>query len=225
MKALSPRLISIPVLIVVCLTAVICFGQDTAEQILAKGVEYAADGKFQEAKEEFEKALKLDPSAKRYLEIIEEVIDQRITTKTALIYFRGLNYAFKDKYSEAITEYDKAIALDPKNAYAYYSRGYAYGKKGQHDQAIADCTKAIEIDPRLAWAYNNRGLIYGKGGQYDQAISDFTKALEIDPKFALAYNNRGNVYRNKGQYEEARFTKNCLHLPTFCRSSQGRKLS
>ncbi len=38
-----------------------CFGQDTAEQIWTKGVEHAAQGNFNEAKVEFEKALKIDP--------------------------------------------------------------------------------------------------------------------------------------------------------------------
>jgi len=203
MKLLSLRLIGIPVLIVLFLTAVICFGQNTAEQIVAKGVEYAADGKFQEAKEEFEKALKVDPSAKRYLEIIQEVIDQRVRTETAIIYFRGLNYAFKEQYSEAITEYDKAIEVDPQNAYAFYSRGTAYGRKGQYDEAISDFSKAIEINPRDAWAYGNRGNAYADKGLHNQAISDFNRAIEINPRDAKAYNNRGVAFFHKREYEKA----------------------
>ena len=206
MKALSPRLISIPVLIVVFLTAVICFGQDTAEQILAKGVEYAADGKFQEGKEEFEKALKVDPlygSAKRYLKLIAEVDEGKIKTNAAIRYFKGVTYGEKGQLDQAIADFTKAIEIDSKFAMPYGGRAYAFFLKAQYDQGIADCTKAIEIDPELAMAYINRGIAYADKGQYGQAISDFSKAIELNPRDALAYINRGYAYAHKGQYDQA----------------------
>jgi Tfp pilus assembly protein PilF len=55
------RRIGISVLMIVFLAVGLCFGQDTANQILVKGFEYAAQGEFKEAKEQFEKALKIEP--------------------------------------------------------------------------------------------------------------------------------------------------------------------
>ena len=37
-----------------------------------------------------------------------------------------------EKYEEAIKDYDEAIALNPKDADAYYNRGNAKSKLGEH---------------------------------------------------------------------------------------------
>ncbi|HHT9126660.1 MAG TPA: tetratricopeptide repeat protein [Candidatus Brocadiia bacterium] len=112
-------------------------------------------------------------------------------------------YYKKGEYDLAISDYNKAIEINPRLAEAYYNRGTAYGKKGEYDRAILDFNKAIEINPRLAEAYYNRGTAYGKKGEYDRAILDYNKALEINPRLAEAYNNRGTAYSDKGEYDLA----------------------
>ena len=67
---------------------------------------------------------------------------------------RGLTYHKKGQYDQAISEYNRAIAINPRYAKAYSNRGAAYMDKGQHDRAISDFTKAIEINPKLALARN-----------------------------------------------------------------------
>ena len=74
-------------LMVLFLPLDLSFGQNTAKQIWTKGVEHAAQGHFNEAEEEFEKALKVDPhyvTAKEDLKVIKEIIDQKIKSKTAI---------------------------------------------------------------------------------------------------------------------------------------------
>jgi len=121
-----------------------------------------------------------------------------VDTKGAELYNQGVAYSKKGQYDLAISEYTKAIEIQPY-AYIYAGRGDAYYKKGQYDQAISDFSKAIEIDPKYVDAYSNRGAAYERKGQYDQAISDCTKAIEIDPKYALPYLGRGLAYCQKGQ--------------------------
>ncbi len=58
----------------------------------------------------------------------------------------------KGKYDDAIADYEKAIALDPKYALAYTNRGVAYYRKGAFDRAIADHSKAIALEPKFAHA-------------------------------------------------------------------------
>jgi len=124
--------------------------------------------------------------------------------KDAAFYFnRGNDYVDKGKYDQAISDYTKALEINPRYFWAYVNRGTTYGRKGQYNEAISDFTKALEINPRYAAAYYNRGLAYHNRGQYDEAISDYNKALEIDPRDALAYCNRGFAYDNKGQYDQA----------------------
>ncbi len=195
-------------LIVLFLTVGLSYGQDIAEESYDKGVRYAIQGKFKEAKEEFERALKIDQffiPAKESLKIIEAVIDQKIKSKTAIHFFKGETYYNKGQWGEAISEYNKAIEINPRFAEAYNNRGISFAQgKGQYDQAISDFDKAIEINSKFAEAYNNRGISYFNKGQYDQAISDYDKAIEINPRHAEAYYKRGLVYAQvKGQYDQA----------------------
>ena len=188
------------------LTINLCYGQNNAKQIWAKGVEYAAQGKFKEAKGEFEKALKVDPlygSAKRALKVIEDVVDQKIKSKTALHLFKGISYSNKEQWDAAVAEVNKALEINPRYAYAYNIRGLAYNRNGQHDKAIADFTKAIEINPSNALPYGFRGASYAGKGQHERAIADYTKFIEIDPIDALAYYNRGISYNAKGNMKKA----------------------
>ena len=80
---------------------------------------------------------------------------------------KGADLIRHDKFDEAIAEFNKVIAADPKSAAAYYNLGFAYDKKGDLPKAISYFSKAIEIDPTLADAYYNRGFVYYKKGAFD----------------------------------------------------------
>ncbi len=204
MKALKKT--SVSAIMVLFLGVGLCYSQNSAKQISDKGLEYAAEGRFTEAKGEFEKALKVDAfyePAKRGLKIIEDVTGQKIKSETAVYLFKGAVYHNRGQLSKAIAECNRAIEINPEYAPVYNNRGFAYIGKGEYDQAISDFNKAIEIDREFAMAYNNRGYAYGVKGQYDQAISDSNKAIDLNPKLSMAYNNRGLAYLNKGQYEKA----------------------
>jgi tetratricopeptide (TPR) repeat protein len=89
---------------------------------------------------------------------------------------------------------DKAIGLDPKNAFAYANRGAAYANKNELDRAIDDYSKAIDLNPIVAFAYLNRGVAFEEKRDLDRAIEDYTKGISLDSKNAQAYYTRGNAY-------------------------------
>ena len=103
----------------------------------------------------------------------------------------------------AVTDYSRAIEIDPKYAEAYINRGNAKSEKGDPDEAIVDLSRAIEINPKYAEAYINRGVAKGKKGDLDGEIADYSRAIEIDPEYAEAYSNRGLVKRIKGDLDGA----------------------
>jgi len=83
------------------------------------------------------------------------------------------------KYQEAITDYDKVIALDPNDTDAYYNRGLTKDYLQRYEEAIADYDKAISLEPNAADAYNNRGISYETLGLDKLANQDFAKAKEL----------------------------------------------
>lgn len=116
---------------------------------------------------------------------------------------QGRLYMSKGQYDQAISEFNKALEINPKYVNAYLYRGIAYMQKGQHDQAISEFNSLLRLKPGLATAYRGLGGAYGHKGQYDQAISAFNKAIEINPKSFQAYNDRAVSYGRKGEYDQA----------------------
>jgi tetratricopeptide (TPR) repeat protein len=169
-------------------------------------VELAAQGNFIAAKQKFEEVLKIDPSresTKRFLKIIEDVGEQRVKRKTAIHYFKGLDFAEQKHWTKAIAEFSKAIHLNPKLALAYDNRGLAYANRGQWDQAISDFNQVIEIASNFSEAYVRRGFIWEMKGNLNRAVADYNKAIEINPQEARAYFFRGRAYGDRGLYDLA----------------------
>lgn len=61
----------------------------------------------------------------------------------------GNTHASQYRWDAAIDAYNKAIALDPGFARAYFNRGLAYAGLKHYDEAIADYEQAVAIDPSL----------------------------------------------------------------------------
>ena len=117
-------------------------------------------------------------------------------------YERGLENFKKGLYDQAITDFTKALGVDPGMAESYFNRAMAYEKQEKYEQAIADYTRVIQLDPRPLTSYINRGYIYQKMKLYDQAIKDFSKAIEMEPKMAPLYADRARAYFLKGLYDQ-----------------------
>lgn len=106
---------------------------------------------------------------------------------------RGNAYYGKMDYRRAFADYDRALALDPKNIFTYNDRGLIFMVRKDYDRAIADYSRAIELDRNYAIAYDNRGIAYKDKMDYERAIADYRKAISLDPQHADYYNDRGNV--------------------------------
>ena len=73
---------------------------------------------------------------------------------------RGDAHWGKDDYDGAIADYDKAIKLAGKDAWAslYRARADALSNKGEFGQAIAGYEQSLRLDDKDAEAYKNRGI-------------------------------------------------------------------
>lgn len=87
----------------------------------------------------------------------------------------------KGNIDRAITDLNKLIASEPKNAFAFNTRGLAWGRKGASDRAIADYNEAIRLNPQFAQSFQNRGLAWEAKNNLPAALADFKQFAELAP--------------------------------------------
>ena len=116
-----------------------------------------------------------------------------------------------------IADFDRAIAINPNFAEAYYHRGTAKGNKGDYDGAIADFDRAIAINPNDAEAYVNRGAIKQRKGDYDGAIADYDRAID-QPQLCRCLQQPGHCQREQRGLRRRyrRFRPRHRHQPQLC---------
>jgi tetratricopeptide (TPR) repeat protein len=143
-----------------------------------------------------------DPDPDRTIKACDSAL-ARNGTQASLYLGRGIAHDAKAERDLAISDFNRAIELDPKLDKAYYNRGNVYKDKSEYDRAIADFNQAIELEPKNWEPFNNRGIAYARKREFDRAISDFTRVIELTPNSASGYINRALVFLNKGEREKA----------------------
>ena len=96
-------------------------------------------------------------------------------------------------FKGAISDYSKAIELNPDNVDHYTRRGDSKYDLGDYKGAISDYSKAIELDPDNVDHYNRRGNAKYFSDDDKGSIVDFNKAIELNPDNDQYYNTRGNA--------------------------------
>ncbi len=200
---------------------------------------------YQEASKEYEKALALDPKNEGCFEMLslaqlasgefgaaEKTISQ-IQNPALAQYLKGELFSSKKQISSAITEYQKALDINPNYADAFVAIGCLYEKKEKYDLAaeaflsaqklmpdnyivkihLASCYLQLRLpEEALYWAEsvidsaescNLRGMIYLQLNQKDQAIKEFEKSKSLDPNYLEAWINLGGLAIEEEKYDLA----------------------
>jgi tetratricopeptide (TPR) repeat protein len=80
----------------------------------------------------------------------------------------------------AITDYDKAIDIAPKDVQALNSRAYARLKSGDCDGAIADCKKALGINRKFWPAWGSLSLAYSEKRDRERCLDAIDNLLNLN---------------------------------------------
>jgi|WetSurMetagenome_2_1015567.scaffolds.fasta_scaffold134365_2 tetratricopeptide (TPR) repeat protein len=144
--------------------------------------------------------------------LFRESINLTLGEPDADIFF-GLGTALhkQRKNSEAITNYDISIMLDPSKDYTWANKGNALADLEQYNEAIESYDNAIRLfdsanrKPEiLATTWYLRGFALYNCRRYQDAIESYDKATEIDPSFAFAWTNKGSAYSELGKEYETK---------------------
>ena len=163
-----PILLSILLGVMIAVPTSALSNRDQAQAHYQRGDELSDSGKYEEAVDEFRKAIRLNPS---HFES-----------------HNNLGFAFSrlGRYWEAVHEYKEAVRVHPDNAVARNNLGFMYNKLGLYEEAITAFEEAIRIDPKLEYPYSNLAYAY-------DSLKDGTKALAyVDQWEKLAIEN-GNI--------------------------------
>ncbi len=93
-----------------------------------------------------------------------------------LVQIAGLHQALKE-WRQAVANYDRALALDPKNAAAFRGRGDSHLGFGNQAAAIADYEASLKIEPSVSEVQNNLAWILATSP--DAHLRNAPRAIEL----------------------------------------------
>jgi TolB-like protein/class 3 adenylate cyclase len=172
--------------------------QNTRED-LAKAVEY------------FKKATELDPDYARahaalafaYWNIIvrhwavelgwkdarslmDKHLQEAMKSPTPLAYrVASLSSLYRRKYQQALTEIERAIALDPNDAESHYRMGHVLIFAGRSAEGEESIKRAMRLNPHYPYHYlYYLGVAQYCLERYEEAAASQERAFQLDPKMS-----------------------------------------
>jgi tetratricopeptide (TPR) repeat protein len=165
---------------------------------------------FEQAAEQFQQALTLDP----------EYVD-------ALLGLASVQVSIGDQqepgsaqaaqaYADAVRQLEKAVTLAPGQADVHSALARAYLAADRLEEALAECDEALKRDPENVIALNTAGTVHYLRGQLPLAAEYFARALKADPFYAQTHVNLANTYFQMKSWYRAReaYRKALELLPT-----------
>lgn len=120
---------------------------------------YYSDGRYAEARVEYEQAVKINPSA-------------------ANRYSLGQGYLANGQYAEAGQQFQKVHDMAPLEPNGDFGLGQTYARQGRSNDAISAFQRALDLQPDFLDAYSEMGYVLADSGDMGRAqeIADLLKA-------------------------------------------------
>jgi tetratricopeptide (TPR) repeat protein len=174
---------------------------------------------YNEAIEQFKKALEIDPessSAYRGLglahlkagdkqkasEAFKEAL--RLNPDSAQAHYDlGSTYYETGEDTSAASSFEEAIHLKPDFSEALIALGKTYQRSGLHAKSVGVLRKAVLQLPQNTDANMLLGSALILAGKPGEAIEVFRDVVRLSPESALAYANLAHAYQQTGKFEQA----------------------
>jgi tetratricopeptide (TPR) repeat protein len=197
---------------------------ESAEALYGLGSVYLKQEKTAEARESFERAIKLTASYPDTLPNAWNNLGLLMTregrTAEAIPYFQealklspdhlvalenlGNAYRAQKRGDEARKVLEHAVAVGPDDPEANYSLGMVFAQLDDTDRAQEYLQRALKLRPDYPEALNNLGVLYLHTRRRDQAVATFQQCMQVAPGFDQAYLNLARVYSLENAPDKAR---------------------
>ncbi len=165
------------------LGAMAVFAQ-SSKQYMKAGEEFARKMSFEDAIEQFTKAIELDPEFdKAYIQ-------------------RAIAYIQLNDYKNASADFDRAIVFNEKEGELYYLSGNSYYQLGENVIALDRLDNAIDLKNNFLEALQLRSVVLMELRRYKEALDDCRSSLKIKEDEKGFY-NLAQVYEKLEMYPEA----------------------
>ncbi|HVO50272.1 MAG TPA: tetratricopeptide repeat protein [Thermoanaerobaculia bacterium] len=197
------------------------------ETLLTLGRSKAVSGRFDEAIEDFRRALARDPASVEALLFLGDALADSGKPEGAEAAYReaaaarpsswapqnrlGVFLYLRGDYARAITAWEEAARLNPTSPRPVSNLCGAYLQTGRLDDAVRAAQKSIELQGQPnSSGWSNLGTSYFYKGRYAEAAAAFEKAVAAAPKKSTPWIGLGDAALRAGSaaraheaYEEA----------------------
>jgi TolB-like protein/class 3 adenylate cyclase/Tfp pilus assembly protein PilF len=135
-------------------------GLNSSELNQIDGMLLIAQGRFKEAVEKIERALKQEPLSLSMMCLLADA------------------YAFAKRFDDALAQYDKVIELDPNFRRAYEGKGFTYLAEGKTGLAIENLEQYQRRIGHPLKGLGALGYAYGIGGNRERALECLEKTQQ-----------------------------------------------
>ncbi len=168
-------------------------------------------GELKEALKYVGEAIKLNPNSS-YAKDLKQAIFEKIQENSVGVplfkewFGKGCAFWESGKYQEAISCYDEAIKINPKDAFTWYVKGRSFFELGSYEQAVGCYNKTLELDSKYALALSDKAKALDGLGKYEEAIACFDQGikmcLEKEDSWVL-WQGKADLLADHDKYEEA----------------------
>lgn len=149
------------------------------EASFKKGLELASAGNLDEASQEFKKQLN---DIKSGLSILDAVEKGSISREFAIYVFQGSLHIVNQEYNLAVTSFEKAWEINPKDPDVNFNLGFACYSLGEYEKSIIYLYAALKLQPDDIGAYELIAKAYCNVGEFQKAKENLVIAKELSEK-------------------------------------------
>jgi Tfp pilus assembly protein PilF len=116
---------------------------------------------------------------------------------------RASIHAARGNHDAAVSEYLRALRVQPNDAAVHNRLGISYQQLKRSDLARYEYNKSLELRPDYPEVWNNLGTLEQAEDNMRLAVRAFKKAISLKPSLATPWKNLGNAYLAMGRVQEA----------------------
>jgi len=171
-----------------------------------RGNTYYKLAEFELAIQDYNRALKLDPSymfaisrraaaeiqLKNYQAAADDLtkyLTEDPQSSTSLVN-RGIVFKRLNKLDAALHDLNAAVKIAPQDSIALAERGDVLEKMGNSAQALADLNASLALKSDDPYSLQTRAGVFTAIGKFDSAFQDYDRIVQLRPNDPAALNNR-----------------------------------